>query len=227
MNTVAVQRPDGQREIDIKKYVKVEKIPGGSTEDCRVLKGVMFNKVGDRNSTCSALIAAAACVMRCREVVLASHAGRGWPKALVAPKPGLLQRGTAGEGLQCMQSRNAFLFASAPDTSSAFSHKSCVLLVAGCGGAGAHAAEDSQPAHPAAGLPAGVQEGGEPDQRGALQGGGLVCLCFLPCFSPVKTLPSNAFRRAGRGREPDQRGAQHGGGVVRLPFQSEAINWKR
>lgn len=50
MNTVAVQRPDGQREIDIKKYVKVEKIPGGSTEDCRVLKGVMFNKVGGLQS---------------------------------------------------------------------------------------------------------------------------------------------------------------------------------
>ena len=34
----------GQAEIDIKKYVKVEKIPGGSLDDCRVLAGVMFNK---------------------------------------------------------------------------------------------------------------------------------------------------------------------------------------
>ena len=34
--------------------------------------------------------------------------------------------------------------------------------------------EDPQPAHPAAGLPPGVQEGGEPDQRGADEGGGLV-----------------------------------------------------
>jgi len=95
VNTVAVQRPDGQREIDIKKYVKVEKIPGGSTEDCRVLKGVMFNKVGDRNSTCSALIAAAACVMRCREVVLPAEPARrrkGLAQALVTPKPRLLQR---------------------------------------------------------------------------------------------------------------------------------------
>lgn len=25
----------GQREIDIKKYVKIEKIPGGAIEDCR------------------------------------------------------------------------------------------------------------------------------------------------------------------------------------------------
>ena len=34
--------------------------------------------------------------------------------------------------------------------------------------------EDPQPAHPAAGLPPGVQKGGEPDQRGADEGGGLV-----------------------------------------------------
>mmetsp|Transcript_16990 Transcript_16990/g.50706 ORF Transcript_16990/g.50706 Transcript_16990/m.50706 type:complete len:561 (+) Transcript_16990:302-1984(+) len=34
----------GQAEVDIKKYVKVEKIPGGSLDDCRVLAGVMFNK---------------------------------------------------------------------------------------------------------------------------------------------------------------------------------------
>ncbi|KAG2432826.1 hypothetical protein HXX76_008560 [Chlamydomonas incerta] len=32
------------KEIDIKNYAKVEKIPGGQIEDCRVLKGVMFNK---------------------------------------------------------------------------------------------------------------------------------------------------------------------------------------
>jgi len=31
-------------EIDIKRYAKVEKIPGGEIADCRVLKGVMFNK---------------------------------------------------------------------------------------------------------------------------------------------------------------------------------------
>jgi len=34
----------GRREIDIKRYAKVEKISGGDVEDCRVLKGVMFNK---------------------------------------------------------------------------------------------------------------------------------------------------------------------------------------
>jgi len=31
-------------EIDIKRYAKVEKIPGGMLEDCTVLDGVMFNK---------------------------------------------------------------------------------------------------------------------------------------------------------------------------------------
>lgn len=34
----------GRREIDIKRYAKVEKIPGGSIEDSSVLKGVMVNK---------------------------------------------------------------------------------------------------------------------------------------------------------------------------------------
>jgi T-complex protein 1 subunit gamma len=31
-------------EIDTKRYAKVEKIPGGCQEDCKVLDGVMFNK---------------------------------------------------------------------------------------------------------------------------------------------------------------------------------------
>merc|ERR1711915_29979 len=34
----------GKREIDIKRYAKVEKIPGGTIEDSQVLGGVMFNK---------------------------------------------------------------------------------------------------------------------------------------------------------------------------------------
>jgi len=34
----------GRKEIDIKRYAKVEKIPGGEIADCRVLKGVMVNK---------------------------------------------------------------------------------------------------------------------------------------------------------------------------------------
>ncbi|XP_022335119.2 T-complex protein 1 subunit gamma-like [Crassostrea virginica] len=35
---------NGRREIDIKRYAKVEKIPGGSIEDSKVLSGVMLNK---------------------------------------------------------------------------------------------------------------------------------------------------------------------------------------
>merc|ERR1719217_1406401 len=34
----------GRKEIDIKRYAKVEKIPGGDVDDSRVLKGVMLNK---------------------------------------------------------------------------------------------------------------------------------------------------------------------------------------
>jgi T-complex protein 1 subunit gamma len=33
-----------QMEVDLKRYAKVEKIPGGEISDCTVLKGVMFNK---------------------------------------------------------------------------------------------------------------------------------------------------------------------------------------
>jgi len=35
---------DGRTEIDIKRYAKVEKIPGGTIEDSKVLRGVMINK---------------------------------------------------------------------------------------------------------------------------------------------------------------------------------------
>ncbi|XP_062848495.1 T-complex protein 1 subunit gamma [Trichomycterus rosablanca] len=35
---------NGRKEIDIKNYAKVEKVPGGFIEDSRVLKGVMINK---------------------------------------------------------------------------------------------------------------------------------------------------------------------------------------
>ncbi len=34
----------GKKEIDIKRYARVEKIPGGQIEDSRVLDGVMLNK---------------------------------------------------------------------------------------------------------------------------------------------------------------------------------------
>ncbi|KAL5580117.1 hypothetical protein UlMin_012559 [Ulmus minor] len=42
--TVGVDLGQGLREVNIKKYIKVEKIPGGQLEDSQVLKGVMFNK---------------------------------------------------------------------------------------------------------------------------------------------------------------------------------------
>eukprot|EP00918_Siedleckia_nematoides_P062779 GHVU01136807.1.p1 GENE.GHVU01136807.1~~GHVU01136807.1.p1 ORF type:complete len:567 (+),score=80.30 GHVU01136807.1:211-1701(+) len=41
--TVALEE-NGRREIDIKRYAKVEKIPGGTIEDSRMLKGIMINK---------------------------------------------------------------------------------------------------------------------------------------------------------------------------------------
>ncbi|XP_031572027.1 T-complex protein 1 subunit gamma-like [Actinia tenebrosa] len=43
VNTVALDR-GGRKEIDIKNYAKVEKVPGGDIEDSRVLSGVMINK---------------------------------------------------------------------------------------------------------------------------------------------------------------------------------------
>lgn len=41
--TVALEE-NGRKEIDIKRYAKVEKIPGGTIDDSEVLKGVMINK---------------------------------------------------------------------------------------------------------------------------------------------------------------------------------------
>merc|ERR1719245_1568708 len=43
VKTVTMTAGD-KREIDIKRYAKVEKLPGGTIEDSAVLKGVMFNK---------------------------------------------------------------------------------------------------------------------------------------------------------------------------------------
>ncbi len=39
VRTVTADLGGGAKEIDIKNYAKVEKIPGGTIEDCRVLKG--------------------------------------------------------------------------------------------------------------------------------------------------------------------------------------------
>lgn len=40
---VVIRRQD-YTEVDIKRFVRVEKIPGGELNDCQVLDGVMFNK---------------------------------------------------------------------------------------------------------------------------------------------------------------------------------------
>lgn len=42
--TVGVDIGQGLRDVDIKNYIKVEKVPGAQLEDSRVLKGVMINK---------------------------------------------------------------------------------------------------------------------------------------------------------------------------------------
>jgi T-complex protein 1 subunit gamma len=43
VKTVAIYE-DGRTEIDIKRYARIEKIPGGDMEDCCILTGVMLNK---------------------------------------------------------------------------------------------------------------------------------------------------------------------------------------
>uniref|UniRef100_A0A646QJG6 T-complex protein 1 subunit gamma n=1 Tax=Hemiscolopendra marginata TaxID=943146 RepID=A0A646QJG6_9MYRI len=43
VSTVFIEE-NGRKEIDIKRYAKVEKIPGGTIEESCVLKGVMLNK---------------------------------------------------------------------------------------------------------------------------------------------------------------------------------------
>jgi len=35
---------DGRKEIDIKRYVKVEKVPGGFLEESQCIPGVVINK---------------------------------------------------------------------------------------------------------------------------------------------------------------------------------------
>merc|ERR1719316_2173725 len=42
--TIMVELPNGKLEVDLKRYARVEKIPGGELEECEVLQGVMFNK---------------------------------------------------------------------------------------------------------------------------------------------------------------------------------------
>ena len=35
---------NGRKEIDIKRYARVEKVPGGAMEDSKVLNGILLNK---------------------------------------------------------------------------------------------------------------------------------------------------------------------------------------
>jgi len=44
VRTVAITKSDGRKEIDTKRYAKVEKISGGDLTQCECLDGVMFNK---------------------------------------------------------------------------------------------------------------------------------------------------------------------------------------
>lgn len=44
VKTVLIEEDGGRREVDIKRYAKIEKVPGGAVEDSRVLDGVMINK---------------------------------------------------------------------------------------------------------------------------------------------------------------------------------------
>ncbi|KAI0518194.1 T-complex protein 1 [Xylaria bambusicola] len=44
VRTVSWEIGNGKQEVDIKRYARVEKIPGGEIEDSRVLDGVMLNK---------------------------------------------------------------------------------------------------------------------------------------------------------------------------------------
>ncbi|CAB3405645.1 unnamed protein product [Caenorhabditis bovis] len=43
VKTIRVEK-GGLKEIDIKRYCRIEKIPGGTIEDCHVVKGVVLNK---------------------------------------------------------------------------------------------------------------------------------------------------------------------------------------
>lgn len=44
VRTVSFDAGGGKREVDIKRYARVEKIPGGQIEDSEVIDGVMVNK---------------------------------------------------------------------------------------------------------------------------------------------------------------------------------------
>jgi T-complex protein 1 subunit gamma len=41
---MVAQDVDGRKDVDIKRYVRIEKIPGGRIEDCCIIPGVVLNK---------------------------------------------------------------------------------------------------------------------------------------------------------------------------------------
>ncbi|KAI9737525.1 MAG: T-complex protein 1 subunit gamma [Cirrosporium novae-zelandiae] len=44
VRTVSFEAGGGKKEVDIKRYARVEKVPGGEIEDSQVLDGIMLNK---------------------------------------------------------------------------------------------------------------------------------------------------------------------------------------
>ena len=44
VRTVSLDAGGGKKEVDIKRYARIEKIPGGQIEESQVLDGVMLNK---------------------------------------------------------------------------------------------------------------------------------------------------------------------------------------
>lgn len=44
VRTVAREIGNGKMEVDVKRYARIEKIPGGEIEDSKVLDGVLLNK---------------------------------------------------------------------------------------------------------------------------------------------------------------------------------------
>lgn len=44
VRTITITNAD-YREIDIKRYCRIEKIPGGAIEDSKMINGVVLNKV--------------------------------------------------------------------------------------------------------------------------------------------------------------------------------------
>jgi len=44
IKTCAVELQDGSLEIDIKRYCRIERVPGGLVDECKVLNGIMINK---------------------------------------------------------------------------------------------------------------------------------------------------------------------------------------